>query len=240
MGLTIHYTLSVKRGTQIAWIKNLLHRTQRLARKNGCAHVGQVLHSAETDADAPPFFDCVPGRERRLHGGGRGTHGWLLEVWPGQGCETAVFGILQHRRILPCKPGQPRWKVRYSKCSDWKLDAFCKTQYAGEHGWEHFRACHLRVIQLLDLWREAGARVEVGDESGYWKTRSEAKLRRELEKYDRYIAALGGVFKDAYGEGEVVAPIFSYPSFERLEHEGRQIFGGRILPPPAALTEVSE
>jgi hypothetical protein len=44
MGLTIHYKLSVKRGTQIAWIKNLLRRTQRLARKNGCAHVGKVLH----------------------------------------------------------------------------------------------------------------------------------------------------------------------------------------------------
>jgi hypothetical protein len=240
MGLTIHYTLSVKRGTKIVWLKNLLRRTQRLARKNGCAHVGKVLHAAETDADAPPFFDCAPGSGRRLHGGGGGSNGWLLEVCPGEGCETAVFGVLQHRRVLPPKPGQPRWKTRYSKCSDWKLDAFCKTQYAGEHGWEHFRACHLRVIQLLDLWREAGARVEVEDEGGYWKTRSEAKLRRELEEYDRYIAALGGVFKDDYGDSEVVAPIFSYPNFERLEHEGRQMFGERMPPPQSGLTGVRE
>lgn len=229
MGLTIHYTLSVKRGTKIAWVKNLLRRTQRLARKNGCAHVGKVLHSTETDADAPPFFDCAPGNERRLHEGGRGTHGWLLEVWPGEGCDTAVFGIVQHRRILPPRKGQPKWQTRYSKCSDWKLDAFCKTQYAGEHGWEHFRACHLRIIQLLVLWREAGTRVEVYDEGGYWETRSEEKLRSELEEYDRFIAALGGVFKDAYGDGEVIAPIFDYPNFERLEHEGREMFGGRIL-----------
>jgi hypothetical protein len=235
MGLTIHYTLSVKRGTKVAWFKNLMRRMQRLARKNGCAHVGKVLHSTESDPDAPPFFDCAPGNERRMHGGGRGSNGWLLEVWPGKGCETAVFGILQHRRILPRKPGQPRWKVRYSKCSDWKLDAFCKTQYAGEYGWEHFRACHLRVIQLLDLWREAGARVEVADEGGYWKMRSEEKLRRELEAYDQRIAALGGVFKDACGEGEVVAPIFNYANFERLEHEGRQILGERI-PPPTELS----
>lgn len=80
MGLTIHYTLTVKCGTTFAFIENLLRRTQRLARKNGCAHVGKVLHAAETDPDAPPFFDCAPGQERRWHEGGPGTHGWLLEV----------------------------------------------------------------------------------------------------------------------------------------------------------------
>ena len=241
MGLTIHYTLSVKRGTEIRWLKNLLRRTQRLARKHGCARVGKVLHSSETDPDAPPFFDCAPGRERRLHEGGRGTHGWLLEVWPGAGCETAVFGIVQHLRELPRKPGQPAWRKRYSKrWSDWHLHAFCKTQYAGEFGWEHFRACHRRVIQLLDLWREAGALVSVDDEGGYWKSRSEEKLRRELEEYDRHIAVLGGVFKDGYGEGEVVAPIFSYKNFERLEHEGRQWFGKQILPMEKIFTESRE
>jgi hypothetical protein len=237
MGLTIHYTLSVKRGTTIGFVKNLLRRTQRRARKNGCAHVGKVLHSTETDADAPPFFSSAPGHERRLHSGGSGTHGWLLEVWPGEGCETAVFGILQHRRILPPKKGQPKWPPRYSKCSDWKLDAFCKTQYAGEFGWEHFRACHLRVIQLLDLWRAAGARVKVWDEGCYWKTRSEEKLRQELGDYDRMIAALGGVFKDAYEIGEVVAPIFAYKNFEQLEHEGQRLIRERLMPLRKALTE---
>jgi hypothetical protein len=237
MGLTIHYTLSVKRGTTVRFVLNLLRATARCARKIGCAHVGKVLHSTETDADAPPFFDCAPGHERRLHGGGRGSNGWLLEVWPGEGCETVVFGILQHRRILAPKPGQAKWKTRYSKRSDWKLDAFCKTQYAGAHGWEHFRACHLRVIQLLDLWREAGAQVEVHDEGGYWKSRSEKKLRQELEDCDRLIAALGGVFKDAYGSGEVVAPIFGYKNFERLEHEGQKEFGGRIEPLRKSLTK---
>ena len=50
-----------------------------------------MLHSTETDADAPKFFDCVPGRERRLHGGGSGSNGWLLEVWPGEGCGMVVL-----------------------------------------------------------------------------------------------------------------------------------------------------
>ncbi len=180
MGLTIHYTLTVKRGTTFGFIKNLLRRTQRLARKNGCAHVGKVLHSTETDPDAPPFFCSVPGRERRLHEGGAGTNGWLLEVWPGEGCETAVFGTLQHQRILPRKKGQPKWQTRYSKLSDWRLDAFCKTYYAVAHGREHFVQCHERVIQLLDLWRDAGVRVEVHDEGGYWINRSRAALAAQI------------------------------------------------------------
>ena len=180
MGLTIHYTLAVKRGTTFCWLKNLLRRTQRLARKNGCAYVGKVLHSTESDPDAPSFFDCAPGNERRLHGGGRGTHGWLLEIWPGEGCETAVFGILQHRRKLPPKKGQAAWRTRYSKRSDWKLDAFCKTCYAAEHGLEHFVECHERVVRLLELWRGAGVRLWVHDEGAFWKTRSREILAAQI------------------------------------------------------------
>lgn len=237
MGLTIHYTLSVKRGTLVAWIRNLLRRTQRRARKIGCGHVGRVLAANETDPDAPPFFECAPGQERRMDGGGRGACGWLLEVWPGEGCETAVFGILGHARELPRRKGQPPWCRRFSKSRTWKLEAFCKTQYAGEHGWEHFRACHLRVIALLDLWREAGAGVEVRDEGGYWETRSETRLARELADYDRLIAGLGGMFKDASHEGDVVAPIFNYRNFERLEHEGRPLLRERLMPPREKLTK---
>lgn len=229
MGLTIHYTLSVKHGTLVAWIKNLLRQTQRLARKLGCAHIGKVLYSTDEDPDAPQFFECATGNGRRTDGGGHGTVGWLLEVWPGEGCETAVFGILGHRRVLTPKKGRRDGPRRYSKLRDWKLDAFCKTQYAGEHGWEHFRACHLRVIRLLDLWREAGAGVEVRDEGHYWETRSETRLAKELADYDRLIAGLGGMLKDASDEGEVVAPIFNYPNFERLEHEGRQLLSERRM-----------
>jgi hypothetical protein len=76
--------------------------------------------------------------------------------------------------------------------------------------------------------------VKVHDEGGYWKSRSEKKLRRELEDYDRLVAGLGGVFKDACdasgGGLSVESPIFGYKNFERLEHEGRQQFGGGIQP----------
>lgn len=176
----------MKRGTRVRDLRKVLYRLARRARQNGCAHVGKVLHSAESDPAAPSFFDCAPGSERRLDGGGRGTHGWLLEVWPGEGCETAVFGILQHRRKLPRKRGQPEWVTRYAKLSDWKLDAWCKTYYAAEHGHKHFVQCHERVIQLLDLWRAAGFGLVVEDEGGFWKTRSREALAAQIGDLDLF------------------------------------------------------
>jgi hypothetical protein len=231
MGLTIHYTLSIKKGSTFGCLHDLLKGTARLARKIGCPHVGKVLHSTETDPTAPPFFETYPGCERRL-AGGPGTHGWLVEVWPGEGCETAEFGVLRERGKIPSHRRKAVWPPRYR--TRWTLHSFCKTQYAGELGWEHFLKCHLRVIHLLDYWREMGAQVNVHDEGGYWKSRSEGKLRQELDDDDRLIAGLGGLFKDACdasgGGRSVESPIFGYRNFERLEHEARQQFGGRIQP----------
>ena len=190
MGLTIHYTLKVKRGTTVRWFKNLLHRTRRLALKIGCARVGPVLDSTATDPDAPEFFWTAPGDKRRPDCG-PGTFGWVLEVWPGEGCETAMFGILQHRRVLPRKKGQPSWKTRYSKRSDWKLHEYCKTCYAARHGVEHFIECHLRIIRLLDYWREAGVSVEVHDEAGYWESRRREMLVSEGTSYFAYLKSKG-------------------------------------------------
>ena len=84
------------------------------------------------------------------------------------------------------------------------------------------------VISLLDFWRSLGARVKVNDESGYWETRSLERLHVQIGSYDRLVAGMGGVFKDVEGGLSVKSPIFNYKNFERLEHEGRQEFGGRL------------
>lgn len=65
------------------------------------------------------------------------------------------------------------------------MAVFCKTYYAAEHGREHFVRCHERVIQLLDLWREAGVLVEVHDESGYWINRSREALAAQIRDPQR-------------------------------------------------------
>ena len=180
MGLTINYTLSVTRCSTFRALKILLRRLQRQAVKDGCAYVGKVLPSTRSDPDAPPFFDCARGRKRRLHGGGPGTRGWLLEVWPGEGCETAVFGVLRQQKRIPPKKGQPDWPYCYSNRPVWKLSAWCKTYYAAEHGLEHFVRCHERVIHLLDLWRAGGGRLEIQDEGGFWENRSQQALAAQI------------------------------------------------------------
>jgi hypothetical protein len=263
MGLTIHYTLSVKGNLSAGVVSELARRTAQYARKIGCANVSAPFRAEEDGNYAPLLFSirkpkaneqrthsCPPvfglnelyqrtglsllhraGFERAsqddLFGAAMPLRGWLVNVWPGAGCESAKLGLCQYpRRIL--FRGQ---SVPTGFKGGWQFQSFCKTQYAGEHGWETFLKCHLLVVSLLDFWRGLGVRVKVNDEGGYWETRSVKKLRAELGGYDRLVAAMGGMFKDACGEGDglsVESPIFDYKNFERLEHEGRREFGGRI------------
>jgi hypothetical protein len=223
MGLTIHYTLSVKQDLASGPIYEMARRTADYARKIGCAKVSKLIPAEAHPEDAPLFFR-VGKRQDGAFGAVRPWRGWLVDVLPGAGCETATFGLCQY----------PEWanlegeRVPTGGGPGWRFQSFCKTQYAGEHGWDNFLKCHLMVISLLDFWRGLGARVKVNDEGGYWKTRSVEKLRDELMQYDRFIAAAGGMFKDASGGLAVKSPIFDYKNFERLEHEGWQKFGRRF------------
>lgn len=157
-------------------VRRRVQRTARLAQQIGCAHVGKVLPAYEGNRDAPEFFQTRWGIHRRLVGG-EGTTGWLVEVWPGEGCETAIFGLIRHRPRIPGewhRTRRPRWNSR------WELHSWCKTYYAAEHGIEHFVQCHERVVRLLELWRGAGVRLQVRDESGFWKTRSREALAAQI------------------------------------------------------------
>ena len=153
-----------------------------------------------------------------------------MDVWPGKGCEGAVFGLCQYQRRVPYL----HRTVPSGFEGGWLLNSSCKTQYAGEHSWEHFLKCHRQIVSLLDFWRKLGVTAEVSDEGEYWETRSEEKLKKCLRQYDGLMAMLGGMVKDAaeeHGKGLTVeSPIFDNALFERLEHEGRQEFAGQIEP----------
>jgi hypothetical protein len=223
MGLTIHYTLSLKEDLALGVVHELARRTRDYARTIGCAQAGEPFR-AETDEDAAPIFFPVGNPRDGRFGGARPVRGWLVDVLPGEGCETATFGLCQYRRRV-------LWRGRYVPTGfrgGWKFQSFCKTQYAGERGWEQFLKCHLQVISLLDFVRSLGVRVKVNDEGGYWERRSVEELRKQLGDYDRLVAAMGGMFKDAAEGWSVESPIFSYKNFERLEHEGQKEFGGRL------------
>ncbi len=176
MGLTIKYSFQARWTLRDESVHRLVQRTARLAQEIGCAHVGQVLRSCDGDRDAPEFFQTRWGVHRRGVGGS-GTTGWLVEVWPGEGCATAVFGLMRHR---PRNPGAWPRISRPRRNSRWELHDFCKTMYAAEHGLDHFVRCHERIILLLDLWRRSSVQVRVHDEGGFWKTRSREALAAQI------------------------------------------------------------
>ncbi len=227
MGLTIHYKLSVTERPRVAVVRELAHRAAHYARKIGCVEVGEV-ESVKADTPFTTLFVRVGREEDCCFGNVPAKRGWVVEIWPGEGCESALFGLCQYPRRMPFRAGS----IATGFEGGWLLKGSCKTQYAAEHGWVHFLKCHRQIISLLDLWRQLGVTVEVADEGEYWQTRSEETLRKKLHQYDGLVAAVGGMLKDASVDGDkglkVVSPIFDYAQFERLEHEGRQEFGRQI------------
>ncbi len=124
-------------------------------------------------------------------------------------------GVLQHGRELPTRLG-----------AGWRLSGFSKTQYVGLHGWEHFKRCHLAVINLLAAVRTLDLRVKISDEGEYWPRRSLANLRGNLDQMNGLVAAAAGALKD--GDAGVESPIFRHKHFERLEAEGEAKHGAAI------------
>jgi hypothetical protein len=208
MGLTIHWTLSAPSELSDAVVKEFGVRTVKFARKIGCTKVHGLV------SGGPDFCKL-----RKLPNGDttgdfvEASSGWSVTVVPGDGSEPAHFGL-----------------CRYPGMRHWTLTSYCKTQYAGQHGIEHFLACHRRIVSLLDLWRDFGVDVKVTDEGEYWETRSLERLRQRLATYDRLVAAVAGTLTDDLGKGEagVQAEIFNHAHFERLEAEGRAEFAAKI------------
>jgi hypothetical protein len=223
MGLTISYTLTLKEDVASGVVRELVRRTALYARKIGCAEVSRVLR-ADRREDLAPLYFYLGEPKGSFYTWVAPERGWLVQVLPGAGCETARFGVCQYPRRVPCARGDAPTGYR----GGWRFSSSCKTQYAGAHGWENFLQCHLRVISLLDFWRGLGARVRVNDDGGFWKTRSVEKLREELRGYDGLVAAMSGVLKDASAGLPLKAPIFDNKEFERLEHAGWQKYGGQI------------
>jgi hypothetical protein len=232
MGLTINYTLLLGRRLPGAVIRELVECAALYARKIGCAEVGAVLPVA---ADTPGTFWHVQYERQgeRYVCSIPAKRGWVVEVWPGEGCESALFGLCQY----PCTIPLP-YPVPTGAGSGWVLNNYCTTQYASEHGWEHFLRCHKMILSILKFWRQMGVTVEVNDEGGYWETGSEKKLRATLQGYNGLIAAMAGAFKDASdasGKGySVESPIFAQGDFEQFEAQGWQEFGKQLSQLPSS------
>jgi hypothetical protein len=209
MGLTISFILSTRRRVDSAGVRTLVERLHAAALQTGAESVSELF---EVGPDFPSAFHWPKGAKQISELLPPQT-GWLFNFHPGDGAESCLFGL-----------------CRYVGVTGWRLRSFCKTQYAARHGWEHFRDCHRRVIEVLWSAQDLALQVEVNDEGGLWEHGSEMTLRRRLAEYDRAVAAFGGMLKDAAESvgKSVHGPIFEDARFEQLEAEGRQEHESRI------------
>jgi hypothetical protein len=241
MGLTIHYRIALKpedTADGVVEARKLTARArqfaQQLRRQGRVDGVGPLRADPALRQHAPFFLKYLHPEHGWSWRPVFPLEGWLFLVEVGPGCETLRLGLCRYP-----VPGRNLGRRRLKQAQAvWRLEAFCKTQYASLHGWEHFRRCHLAVLDLVDFWRTFGARVHIADEGGYWPRGSERALRRSLGELNGAVAGLAGALKDAATEGTIESPIFSHPQFERLEAEGGTSLGRQPL--RQAVTLVSE
>ena len=181
MGLSIQYTLTAPPETDAARVKEMVHALRRFAsdlQYNGrLDHVGQVTRDTAMHRWCEEFlsYPCtgLPGRHHEVSV--RPLDGWVFVADPGRNCETMTLGLYRYPLTVRVEDRLVRTNLR-----GWRLKHFCKTQYAGQEGWEHFLRCHKAVIELLEGAKALGFGVEINDEGGYWPGRNVRKLRRNL------------------------------------------------------------
>lgn len=222
MGVTIHYSLRLAtRSAAVAerTVRRLHGAAVRFAARRGLGEVGPVIPLAEAFLQADRYAVVRDRRGETRLLGVEPEAGWCFSVAIGDGCEPATFGLGRYPAFVA--DGAHRRRTGFGGA--WTFGAFCKTQYASRGGAEHLLRCHAAVIDLILLWRKAGATVTISDEGEYWPGRDPRTLLRRTEALDQFTAALAGAAKDAsdaQGGPPVLSPIFEHPRFERLEAEG--------------------
>ncbi len=215
MGLTIHYSLRANQLT-LRQVRQKIGRIAKRARELEFS-VSELMELPD-DRDladvVAPSVKIGRGMRRTVWP----SAGVAFRIHPGPGCEVATIGLARFPASI--RLGSARIPTRLT---GWSWYDFCKTQYASNPrlgGTANFLRCHVGLISLLDLARQLGIRVKVSDEGGYWKKRDLQALVKELGEWNEFIAAFGGLLKDAHGDVE--APIFAFPNFEPLEARGQR------------------
>jgi hypothetical protein len=224
MGLTIHYDLKVKKGTNV---RGLLERARLFAQNE--------LHPAELSEvkhfDSEEFKQHRNDRESEwfwasIQAGGRvkldrGSSAYvdplqvtMFRMWPGANCEEANIGFATFPTTI-----DNRGDTVKTKLTGLRWHSFCKTTYADD-----FLKCHLMVIAMLDWLDDNGVKVTVSDEGDYWETRNLKALASGHGDDLSMLAAFAGALTDGLGVG-VVAPILERPDFEHLEMAGIEKYG---------------
>lgn len=218
MGLDIFYDLHAPDGWDSNRVRKTLTKAREFALGLGFAEVGPV----EPNDPEHPVSICLKRHSKKYAFlSVEAKRGWRFRTWPGEGCETAFFGLCRFPSHLE-KDGRS-FATGYGK--GWHYHTWCKTQYADVISREHFLKCHLGVIRILDFLKEAGLKVGARDGGDYWKTRDLKRLAAKLDEMHCLVAAVTGAFKDASEKmtGQVISPITGKKNFEHLEARGREM-----------------
>jgi len=227
MGLTIHHELRLPRDTPPEKVADLVSQLQVAATRLPFDRVSPMVRSR---ADGSTVFDknhplglfFVFNASLLLDADDSGTEHWWeralpdgygFGVDPGEGCETAAFGIAW----LPARDDQ--FRLIPNEPPTWLWLSHCKTQYASNVSVEHFVRCHTAMVALLDEAVRLGFDVRVFDEGEYWENRDLEKLAARVDDMNHLIAGLAGTLYDKLDAADLSleAPIFDHPNFEHLE-----------------------
>lgn len=233
MGLTVHFKLVAPPDTDAARARELVRAMRR--RAQGFKQRGRVDDVLPIGDDSEALrwarqYKSVPHPWKSGCESGveiPAAEGCLFPVEVGEDCEPLWLGLCRYPRTVVLENRRYRTGLK-----GWRFHGFSKTQYASLHGWEHFRRCHLAVVDLLAALRRCGLEVEINDEGDYWPGCSLETLRRNLDEMNGIVAAAAGALKDfdeaTNGRSGVQSPIFSHRDFERLEAEGAARVGRQL------------
>jgi hypothetical protein len=226
MGLTVYYDFRLPLAVPADEVQALLGRWRALAAELDAGPVTRVRKVTRHQ-----LFMTGLHYEPKPHGGGRIGHevpveeGFAFALQPAEGCEPLRIALCRYAGEIVTRRGLTPTKLDGA----WRYQSFCKTQYAGLHGWDNFLAAHRAVVACLAHGRKLGVRVRIRDDGGYWPRCDEAALRRNLDEMNGIVAAFAGAMKDAVEEtgapGKLAAPILAHPQFERLELAGQPRVG---------------
>ena len=218
MGLSINITVTAPAALGLAEIETLVRRWHALAGRFAAGGRLAKVHGLSNKLNDLNRFASHYVRDVAVPP----IEGWMFVASVGEGCEPLMLGLCRY----PAGSGVGE---------GWHFRASCKTQYASTRGWEHFRRCHVAIIELAAALESfgAGASARIDDEGGWWPGRDDDALKRTLLRYNRLMAGFAGALKDsldddedAFGSGArkhspLQAAIFEHPDFERLEAENQ-------------------
>ena len=231
MGVTIHFKLALGPeapnldGLRASWaVKEAWALAKKFKRRGRFNAVTRLAHEPQVlRQEAEQYVHYVHPRHGTQWCDVMPLRGWVFVADVGADCEPLRIGLCEYPAHIFHLGDDRATRLR-----GWRLAAFSKTQYASLHGWEHFRRCHVAIVDFLAALRPLGFDVKISDEGHYWPRRSERNLRGEIEMMNRLVAAAAGALKDAHEEsGGVQAAIFAHPQFERLEAQGADLLEKR-------------